>query len=250
MPRWAAFAGVTVLILVVLLVVALHSAATVRDIEGIHGDLPAGAGHLDVLDGPQEGRPVVAPTPVLFANVAVSQGVLGLILLGGAWLFEVPAYAVGLTAGGLGPESLALGLWVGAVLFAGSEAGTALADAVGVGPDRTLRDLLAPVGPAEWLVLLLVVLPVIAGFEEFLFRGALIGATSAGFGISPWLLAAGSALAFALGHGAQGLAGIALTGALGFLLAAVFVLTGNLVVVVVAHYVVNVLGFATHVHGR
>jgi membrane protease YdiL (CAAX protease family) len=53
-------------------------------------------------------------------------------------------------------------------------------------------------------------------------------------------------VAFALGHGAQGPAGVAATGVLGFVLAAAFVLTGSLLVVVVAHYLVNALEFVVH----
>jgi membrane protease YdiL (CAAX protease family) len=89
-------------------------------------------------------------------------------------------------------------------------------------------------------------LPLIAGFEEFLFRGVLVGALSTGFGLSPWALAVASSAAFALGHGAQGPAGVVVTGTLGFVLAAAFVLTGSLLVVVVAHYLVNALEFLVH----
>jgi len=94
-----------------------------------------------------------------------------------------------------------------------------------------------------WVVLLVVVLPLIAGFEELLFRAAMIGAFSAGFGVSPWLLAVLSSVAFAAGHGAQGRLGILATGVLGFALAAVFVVTESLLVVVVAHYVINAVEF-------
>jgi membrane protease YdiL (CAAX protease family) len=74
----------------------------------------------------------------------------------------------------------------------------------------------------------------------------LVGALSTGFGVSPWLLAAGSSVAFGLGHGAQGRAGVAVTGALGFVLAAAYVLTGSLLAVVLAHYLVNALEFVVH----
>jgi membrane protease YdiL (CAAX protease family) len=59
-------------------------------------------------------------------------------------------------------------------------------------------------------------------------------------------LAACSSVAFAFGHGAQGRAGIVVTGALGFVLAAAFVVTGSLVTVVVAHYLVNALEFVVN----
>ncbi len=94
-------------------------------------------------------------------------------------------------------------------------------------------------------------LPTVALFEEFLFRAVLVGAFSAGaaaLGVpaSPWLLAVLSSVAFALGHGAQGRAGVVATGTLGFVLAAAFLLTGSFVVVAVAHYLVNALTFVVH----
>jgi membrane protease YdiL (CAAX protease family) len=73
-----------------------------------------------------------------------------------------------------------------------------------------------------------------------------IGATTAGFGTSVWALAVVSSLAFALGHGAQGRAGILVTGSLGFVLAAAFILTESFLVVFVAHYLVNALEFVVH----
>ena len=85
----------------------------------------------------------------------------------------------------------------------------------------------------------------IALVEEFLFRAAAVGAASSLAG-GAWALAAVSSLAFALGHGAQGRAGVAVTGALGFVLAAGFILSGSFLVVVVAHYVVNALEFLAH----
>jgi membrane protease YdiL (CAAX protease family) len=94
--------------------------------------------------------------------------------------------------------------------------------------------------------LLGVVLPVIAGFEELLFRATLVGAIPAGFGVSPWVMVGFSSVAFGVGHGAQGPAGIAVTGTLGAVLGVAFVLTGSFVVVVVAHYLVNALEFVVH----
>ena len=73
-----------------------------------------------------------------------------------------------------------------------------------------------------------------------------MGAFAVGCGVSPWLLAVLSSVAFALGHGAQGPVGVAVTGLLGFVLAAAFVLTGSLLVVVLAHYLVNAIEFLRH----
>ncbi|MFB6080899.1 MAG: lysostaphin resistance A-like protein [Haloferacaceae archaeon] len=185
-------------------------------------------------------------TAALLANVAVSQGLLGSLLLAGAWYTQVPPAALGVGPAGVGPAVLAAGIGLGVALYVANEAGAVAGRRVGGGGGEELREALAPGTAAGWAALLFVVLPVIAGFEELLFRGALIGAMHAGFGVSSWLLALGSSAAFAAGHGAQGRVGMAVTGTLGFVLAAAFVLTGSLLTVVVAHYLVNALEFLVH----
>jgi membrane protease YdiL (CAAX protease family) len=117
---------------------------------------------------------------------------------------------------------------------------------MGVEYDERLRSMLAPDSALGWVALLVLVLPIIAGVEEFIFRAAVIGATTAGFGTSPWALAVVSSVAFALGHGAQGRLGVLVTGGLGLVLAGAFVLTGSFLVVFVAHYLVNALEFVVH----
>ena len=187
-------------------------------------------------------------TGTLLANVALTQGLFGGFLLAGAWYFGIPARAFGVTDAGLstGLPALAVGVLLGVTLYVVNEIGAVSADAVGVEHDERLRSMLAPDSAGGWLVLLLVVLPIIAGVEEFIFRAAVIGATTAGFGTSVWVLAVVSSLAFALGHGAQGRAGVLVTGSLGFVLAAAFILTGSFLVVFVAHYLVNALEFVVH----
>jgi membrane protease YdiL (CAAX protease family) len=208
-------------------------------------------------DGRPDGRGTVAAAgdrrppslesmgPVaLLANVGLTQGVLGGLVVAAAVAFAVPPAALG--AAVPDARALALGAGLGVALYVANRAGAAVAARFGVSGDERLRELLAPDGAAGWAVLLLVVLPVVAGFEELLFRGALVGALSAGFGLSPWPLAAVSSVLFGLGHGAQGRGGVAVTTALGFVLAAAFVLTDSLAVVVVAHYLVNALEFVVH----
>ncbi|MFB6302799.1 MAG: lysostaphin resistance A-like protein [Haloferacaceae archaeon] len=185
-------------------------------------------------------------TAVLLANVAVSQGLLGTLLLAGAWYTGVPLAALGAGPSGVTPVAAAVGIGLGAALYVANEAGAAVGRHVGLGGGEELREALAPETAGGWVALLFGVLPIIAGFEELLFRGALIGAMSAGFGLSPWPLAVGSSVAFAAGHGAQGRVGVVVTGALGFVLAAAFVVTGSLLTVVVAHYLVNALEFLIH----
>ena len=185
-------------------------------------------------------------TGMLLANVALSQGLFLGVLVAAAWWTEIPGWALGIGGGVVGVEAVALGVGLGFALYLASEVGGALSDRFGIDRDESLRGMLAPDDTRGWAALLLVVLPIIAVFEELLFRAALIGAAHAGFGIDPWLLAVVSSVAFALGHNAQGNAGVVVTGLLGFVLAAAFVLTESLLLVVVAHYVVNALEFVIH----
>ncbi|ELZ07687.1 CPBP family intramembrane glutamic endopeptidase [Natrialba aegyptia] len=212
-----------------------------RDDRAIHTD----DGHRH--PGHAELDPDDLSTGLLLANVAASQGLFLVVLLGAILFTAIPASALGiefslayLTSG------LAVGTGAGIALYAANELGAAFAERVGFDHDEQLRSMLAPDTTGGWLTLLLVVLPIIAVFEELLFRGALIGVFATGFDMSPWLLAVVSSVAFALGHGMQGSVGVAVTGALGFVLAAVFIATGSLLVVIVAHYLINALEFVVH----
>ena len=196
----------------------------------------------------KNGDPTGLPTTSLLANVAVSQGLFGALLLVGAWYAAVPAWAFGAGPGTTGLRAVAVGVGLGIALYVANEAGAALGSRLGfeIGDGQRLRGALAPDTSVEWVLLLVVVLPVIAGFEELLFRGALVGVVAAGYPVSPWVMAVVASGAFALGHGAQGRLGVAVTGALGFVLAAACVVTGSLLGVIVAHYLVNVLEFVVH----
>lgn len=180
----------------------------------------------------------------LYLNAAASQGVMlaalvGVIVVTGVEMvtFNLPG-AIALT------QAIALGVGLGLVLAVGNLGMQATLDRQGVTYDDSLRALLSPDSLLEWIVLLGVVLPIVAGFEELLFRGALIGAIQAGFGVSPWLLAVLSSIVFAAGHGLQGRGGLFAAGMLGIILAVAFILTESLVVVIVAHYVINAVEFA------
>lgn len=227
MPDWATFVGLTGVVTLLLLALAYASQSMVGTVE-----------EPDATTEPTTG--------LLLANVALSQGVLLGVLLAAAWYTQVPLAALGITTGLTTTAALTLGAGLGFVLYLGSELGGATADRLGFEYDEGLRGVLAPDSMGGWLVLLGLVLPVIAVFEEFLFRAALIGAVSAGYGVSPWLLAVLSSVLFAMGHGAQGRTGVVVTGLLGFTLAAAFVLTESLLVVVLAHYLVNALEFVVH----
>jgi len=182
----------------------------------------------------------------LMANVALTQGLFGVGVILLAWYTSIPPVAFGLDAELSTVSAVVLGTGIGFVLYGLNELATRFGRQRGMTASEALRSALAPETAGGWVVLLVVVLPIIAGFEELLFRGALIGVTAAGFGISPWLLAVVSSVAFALGHEAQGQLGVLITGLLGFALAAVFIFTGSLLVVIVAHYVINACEFILH----
>ena len=275
MPDWATFAAATVALTLLLLYFTrrsqrlLERARVVDSRSDVGRDAAAESGRAesgdprsdtpesDDLDGlPPADRPVLT-TRSLLANAATSQAAGLAALAAVAWWTAVPAAAFGIggthpTLGAsevasLGvPGLVALGVAAGAVLAAGNEAAARLGSRVGLAPSVRLRAAMAPGAPGEWLLLLCVALPVVAVFEEALFRGALVGALAVGSAVEPWLLAVGSSVAFGLGHGAQGRLGIAVAGGLGLALAGLFVATGSLVVPVVAHYVVNAAEFAVH----
>jgi membrane protease YdiL (CAAX protease family) len=260
--RWVAFAGITLVVLSLLLLLARASQSIVRVAYITREErrwldrLPDGVDHLQAREAPAPVRKTPAestlePGPELstgavLANVAVSHGIFALLLLGGVWLTGVPATALGVTDAPLstGPLAVGVGIGLGVALSFANTIASGLVDVFEADPSEELRELLAPETLRGWVVLLVIVLPLIAGFEELLFRGVLVGAFAVGFGLSPWLLAVLSSVAFALGHGAQGGLGVVVTGLLGFVLAVAFVLTNSLLVVVVAHYVVNAVEFA------
>jgi membrane protease YdiL (CAAX protease family) len=260
--RWAVFAGVTALVLTLLLVLARVSqlamdddAGSVQpathDSDGVNGEpnapefeQPENVTHQSATESTQ---PASVSAGYLLANVALSQGLFLFILLAGAWYARIPLAALGVTRPTTsGLSALVVGVALSIALYLANELGSRGATAVGIDTPDALRESLAPDSASGWLVLLGAVLPIIAVFEEFLFRAALVGALSAGFSLSPWLLAVLSSIAFALGHGAQGAIGIVATGILGFVLAGAFVVTGSLLVVVVAHYLVNAFEFVVH----
>lgn len=186
----------------------------------------------------------LASTPLLLANVLATHGVLAVVLLAAAWLTAVPPEALGLEMPST--SDIAIGGGLGLVLAVANEVGARVANRLGFEPDDRLRTVLAPETVAGWASLLLVGLPVIAGAEELLFRGVLIGGLSSGLGWSIPLLVVLSSALFGLGHGLQGPGGVLVTALLGAVLGVAFVATGSLAVVVVAHYTVNAAEFLAH----
>lgn len=279
MPDWATFAAVAGVVLVLLLLLARTSQGTVVESRAVGESTddpspwddpelepwqPAVSRESATDDalarsqGQSEGGSLDTPTVegddgrsapaagALLASVALSQGAFGLLVLGAALFTGVPTSALGVSATSTGVWAVAAGIGLGIGLYAVNELAATVGRRHGLGGGAELRAALAPESVRGWILLLVGVLPIVAGFEELLFRGVLIGALGTGFGVSPWLLAVGSSVAFAAGHGAQGPAGVLVTGMMGLLLGVAFVLTQSLLLVVVAHYLVNALEFAVH----
>lgn len=287
MTAWTAFVAVTAFLLLVVLVLARSTAKAVETDRTDEQLVPETDRRSNAPDTGEEPRPAVespedadcrteaheasgradrssetvsdqvssaglafssVPTLVLLANVIVSQGMLGAVLLGAAVLTEVPWSALGVTntPWSTGLPAVAAGLCLGIALYVADEAVAAQLDAAGIDYSESLREGLTPETTTQWFLLLAVVLPVVAGFEELLFRAALIGAVPAGFPVSPAVMVVLSTVVFGLGHGLQGLGGILVTGLLGSVLGIAFYLSGSLLLVVVAHYVVNALEFLLH----
>jgi len=268
MPQWAAFVGLTGFLLTVLLGLSKLSqrslssdsagvTARTDSLDGLRADGPTddtyprfetsrAARHRQHVQG--QLAPDELSTGALLANVALTQGLFGLLLLGGAFFFEIPPSAFGVTADALstGLPAVGIGLAAGVGFWVGNEFAAAVADGFGLGVDESLRELLAPDSVGGWVVLLGVVLPIIAVVEELLFRAAAIGVPVAGLDAPAWAMVVVSSVAFALGHGAQGRVGVVVTGALGAALGTLFVLTNSLLAVVVAHYLVNALELCVH----
>jgi membrane protease YdiL (CAAX protease family) len=219
-PAWGVFAAAVAVVTVVVVGLSARSA-----------------------DALEEAAP---PARLLLWNVALTQGLFGAALALALWYARVPLPTLGLGDGALSAGALAAGAGAGVAAAATAEAAAVAARRAGVPVPTLLRESLAPETPAEWALLLGVVLPVVAGFEELLFRGALVGGLAAAAGVSPWLLVPASSLLFGLAHGAQGLVGMAVAGLLGAALAALFLLTGSLPAAILAHYVVNAVEFAVH----
>jgi len=252
--QWAAFTGLLVVVLLLLLALARNSQTALSDDDPIRFAEPS-------AHDPRPADPVVPrfepPTRdprteltsgLLLANVVLTQGAFGAVVVVGALALSIPLWAIGVpdTALARGLPGLAVGICFGVVLWVANEGAGALADANGAGYDETVRKLLAPDSLVGWALLLGVALPTVAVVEEVIFRGAAIGVVAAGFSVSPWLLAVVSSLVFGAAHGAQGPVGMAVTSGLGLVLAAGFVLTDSLLVVVVAHYLVNALELVVH----
>ena len=245
MADWTAFGAVSVVLALLVLALARSTQRALdASPEPTEQSLPAEAPATQEAERPAGLSLDDISTGALLLNVVGTQLVFLLLLLGGVWYAEVPLDVLGVTTPGA--AELGVGAGLGVVLFGLNQVAARLGRRFGLGGNEELREALAPDSLPGWLVLLVVVLPVVAGFEELLFRGALVGGLGAGFGLSPWLLVVASSLLFGLGHGAQGRVGVVVTALLGGALGVAFVATGSLWVVVVAHYLLNALEFVVY----
>ncbi|MFC3478410.1 CPBP family intramembrane glutamic endopeptidase [Halobacterium litoreum] len=217
---WTAFGAFAVVVTLALVALTRQSAAMLAD----------------------DAAPDLSSTALL-ANTTASQAVVGALLVAVGWATGVPASAV---SPGVSVDAVAVGVGAGVALAAGNEATMRALDAAGLSYDSSLRDALAPDSLAGWALLLGVALPAVAGFEELLFRGVLVGAFATGFGVDPWLLVVPASVAFGAAHTAQGFTGVVVASLLGLALCAVYLGTGSLLAPVVAHYVVNAVEFVVH----
>lgn len=188
-----------------------------------------------------DGPPSIGPWAFL-RGVATDQGVTAATVLAVGLLAGVDRAALGLVPPSVAAGVVAVGL--GLAMYALTEVAIAGVTVAGLDYTPGVRAAAAPDSPGGWLVLCAVTLPLVSVGEEVLFRAALVGAPVAA-GVPAWVAVVASTVAFALIH-QTGTGGIVIAGLLGGVLAVAFVASGSLLVVVVAHTVVNVLEFVVH----
>lgn len=206
----------------------------------------AGATDIDAIVGGESG-PSSSEVGLRFllANVFLTHGGILIVIGLGVSLTRIPPTSFGL-ATPASPEVLIWGVSGGLVLYGLDELLSVLARGVGLVPDERLRTVLAPGTGPGWLVVLAVMFPLVAIAEEVLFRAILIGATGGVLGVGSWPLVIGSSVVFGVTHRSQGWGGVVVTGLLGIGFGALFLATESLLVVFVAHYLVNALELLVH----
>lgn len=107
------------------------------------------------------------------------------------------------------------------------------------GPDIYSSTVIKGILPKNWQQWLLILPPLLlsVALEEVLFRALLIGGFSTV--VNPWVMAIASSIIFGLMHAPQGRLGIAVTGLVGFIFAAIFIVSGSLTMVICTHYIIN-----------
>ncbi|MFB6112676.1 MAG: lysostaphin resistance A-like protein [Halodesulfurarchaeum sp.] len=231
--HWAAFTVLVFLITLGVLGMTRHTAGLIA------GETPPDSDQVEtaVPAGPTRPR-----GRSLLYSVAASQLLLAGLVVGSVWVTRVPFSALGL---GSRPDLIAAILFGGGLFGVNQVLSTLAKRYTNADPGR-LREVLAPESQTDWAVLLLLVLPAVSVSEEVLFRGALLGGIASASSISPWVLVVLSAVAFGLSHTAQGSIGGVVSGILGLGLGALFLVTGSLWTVVLAHYLIDLLEFVLY----
>ncbi|MGE5619969.1 MAG: lysostaphin resistance A-like protein [Sphingomonadaceae bacterium] len=147
---------------------------------------------------------------------------------------------IGWTSQSLG-TNLLLGVLLFPVVLIGAAALGALLRSLGLsGPAESTPSFLLPRGYAE-VALGIVLVAVVAVSEETIFRGYLI-TRLVGVTGSTTLAVIVSSVIFSLGHGYEGTAGIVAVGAMGLVLALLFVWRRSLVAPTTIHFLNNFVG--------
>ena len=175
---------------------------------------------------------------VAFATIARD---LGLVALISFFLFrngERPA-ALGWTGRRAGRE-IAVGIGLFVPLFVGAQMLESLLRSAGLsGPSSPAPNLVPTPDPID-LLLAVVLVAVVAVSEEIIFRGYLLLRLShlmRGLGGAALL----SAAIFSIGHGYEGAAGVVTVGAIGLMLALVYLWRRSLVAPIVMHFLLDFL---------
>ena len=102
--------------------------------------------------------------------------------------------------------------------------------------DPKVMKSVVPKRQREWFLILVPLLLTVA-VEELIFRSMLIGGFS--LLVNPWIMAVASSIIFGIMHSPQGRLGIVMTAVIGFVFAAIFIVSNSLVMVITAHYIIN-----------
>ncbi|WP_224447541.1 CPBP family intramembrane glutamic endopeptidase [Haloprofundus salilacus] len=144
--------------------------------------------------------------------------------------------------------ALGIGVLVGVGLMAAQKLFFGVTYRFGYEHDMTTFELLSPDTSDEWVLHLGLFLPVVAVYEELVFRVGLIALGYSAFGVDTWTLVAVSAVLFGLAHRQQEWGGVVIMGISGIAFGAVYLWTASLLTVVIAHYSMNVLAFAVYAY--
>jgi membrane protease YdiL (CAAX protease family) len=173
------------------------------------------------------------------SNILRDLGLVGLILFF-LWRNGEPITRIGWTFRNVRKE-IALGLWFFIPLFYGMVLLEQALQAIGLSVSSTsLPSFLAAKGIAQFLLASLLVV-VVAAAEETIFRGYLLLRLKA-VTTSPAAAVVLSAAIFSLGHGYEGSAGVVTIGAMGLVLALIYLWRQSLIAPMVMHFLQDFIG--------